>query len=101
MSEQPVSVSSESKVAIPLANLISILGAVAVSTWAYFGVIERLNSIETQLTAHWEEIEENDNWIDEWKPPEEVKDTINRVRELEMRLLILETKLELKGKLSP
>ena len=101
MSEQPVSVSSESKVAIPLANLISILGAVAVSTWAYFGVIERLNSIETQLTAHWEEIEENDNWIDEWKPPEEVKDTINRVRELEMRLLILETKLELKGELSP
>lgn len=94
MSEQPVSVSSESKVAIPLANLISILGAVAVSTWAYFGVIERLNSIESQLTAHWEEIEENDNWIDEWKPPEEVKDTIDRVRELEMRLLILETKLE-------
>lgn len=92
--ERPVSVSSESKVAIPLANLISILGAVAVSTWAYFGVIERLNSIESQLTAHWEEIEENDNWIDEWKPPEEVKDTIDRVRELEMRLLILETKLE-------
>lgn len=101
MSDQPVSVSSESKVAIPLANLISILGAVAVSTWAYFGVIERLNSIETQLTAHWEEIEENDNWIDEWKPPEEVKNTIDRVRELEMRLLILETKLELKGELSP
>ena len=101
MSDQPVSVSSESKVAIPLANLISSLGAVAVSTWAYFGVIERLNSIETQLTAHWEEIEENDTWIDEWKPPEEVKDTINRVRELEMRLLILETKLELKGELSP
>ena len=101
MSDQPVSVSSESKVAIPLQNLISILGAVAVSTWAYFGVIERLNTIETQLISHWGEIEENDNWIDEWKPPEEVKDTIDRVRELEMRLLILETKLELKGELSP
>ena len=102
MSEEQVShVSSESKVAIPLQNLVSILGAVAISTWAYFGVIERLNTIETQLTQHWEEIEENDNWIDEWKPPEEVKDTIDRVRELEMRLLILETKLELKGELSP
>ena len=102
MSEDQVShVSSESKVAIPLQNLVSILGAVAISTWAYFGVIERLNTIETQLTQHWEEIEENDNWIDEWKPPEEVKDTIDRVRELEMRLLILETKLELKGELSP
>lgn len=102
MSEEQVShVSSESKVAIPLQNLISILGAVAISTWAYFGVIERLNSIENQLIQHWEEIEENDNWIDEWKPPEEVKNTIDRVRELEMRLLILETKLELKGELSP
>ena len=93
MSEETVSVSSESKVAIPLQNLISILGAVAISTWAYFGVIERLNSIETQLTQHWEEIEENDDWIDEWKPPEEVKNTIERVRELEMRLLVLETQL--------
>ncbi len=98
MSEEQVShVSSESKVAIPLQNLVSILGAVAISTWAYFGVIERLNTIETQLTQHWEEIQENDNLIDEWKPPEEVKDTIDQVRELEMRLLILETRLE--GKL--
>ena len=102
MSEDQVShVSSDSKVAIPLQNLISILGAVAISTWAYFGVIERLNSIETQLTSHWEEIEENDQWIDEWKPPEEVKKNIDRVRELEKRLLILETTLQLKGELSP
>lgn len=98
MSEKPVSVSSESKVAIPLQNLISILGAVAISTWAYFGVIERLNTIENKLIQHWEEIEENDDWIDKWKPPEEVKNTIERVRELEKRLLILETKLELEGK---
>ena len=94
MSEEQVShVSSDSKVAIPLANLISILGAVALSTWVYFGVIERLNAIENKLIQHWEEIEENDEWIDEWKPPEEVKNTIERVRELEKRLLILETKL--------
>lgn len=101
MTEEQVShVSSESKVAIPLQNLISILGAVAISTWAYFGVIERLNAIESKLSQHWEEIEENDNWIDEWKPPEEVKRNIERVREIEKRLLILETKLELEGKLS-
>jgi len=92
--EKPVSVSSESKVAIPIQNLISILGAVAISTWAYFGVIERLNAIEGKLVQHWEEIEENDDWIDEWKPPEEVQKTIDRVRELELRLLVLETKYE-------
>ena len=29
-------------------NLISIVAAVAVGVWAYFGVIERLNKLETQ-----------------------------------------------------
>ena len=96
MSEQndAVHMSDDSKVAIPLRNLISILAAVAVSTWAYFGVQERLTKIERDLLVHWEEIEENDNWIDEWKPPEEVKNTIMRVRELELRVLTLELKLE-------
>ena len=29
-------------------NLLSIIGAVAVGVWAYFGVVERLNKLETQ-----------------------------------------------------
>ena len=28
-------------------NLISIIGAVAIGVWAYFGIIERLNTLET------------------------------------------------------
>ena len=32
---------------MPLKNLISIIGAVAVGVWAYFGIIERLNTLET------------------------------------------------------
>ena len=35
---------------MPMRNLISILGAVAIGVWAYFGVIERLNNIETRAT---------------------------------------------------
>jgi len=35
---------------MPLRNLISILGATALGVWAYFGVIERLNNIETRAT---------------------------------------------------
>jgi len=31
-------------------NLLSIVIAVAVGVWAYFGVIERLNNVETQQT---------------------------------------------------
>ena len=33
---------------MPMRNLISIIGAVAVGVWAYFGVVERLNKLETQ-----------------------------------------------------
>ena len=33
---------------MPMRNLISIIGAVGIGVWAYFGVIERLNNIETQ-----------------------------------------------------
>jgi hypothetical protein len=91
--DKPVSVSDESKVAIPIKNLIGILTTVAVSTWAYFGVIERLNFIEMKLESHWEEIEENDNWIDEWKPPADVQRNIERVRELEIKIVELETRL--------
>ncbi len=94
--EKAVSVSDDSKVSIPIRNLISILGAVAISTWAYYGVIERLNVIEQKLVSHWEEIEENDNWIDEFQPPKSVQDTIIRVRELELKIVELETILEFK-----
>tara|TARA_R100001015_G_C4534609_1_gene100082 strand:+ start:315 stop:611 length:297 start_codon:yes stop_codon:yes gene_type:complete len=88
-----VSASDDTKLAVPLRNLISILGAVAVSTWCYFGVIERLNKIESTLESHWEEIEENDDWIDDFQPPKAVQDTVERVRDLEIRINILETKL--------
>jgi len=40
-------VSSETAVSMPMKNLIAIIGAVAVGVWAYFGVIERLNKLET------------------------------------------------------
>ena len=98
MSETTTSVSDDTKLAIPLRNLISILGAVAISTWAYFGVIERLNAIEATMVQHWEEIEENDNWIDEFQPPKAVRETVERVRELELRVVVLETLLKEKDK---
>ena len=90
--------SDDSTITIPVRNLISILGAVAISSWAYFGVLERLTSIERNLEVHWEEIEENDKWIDDFQPPAEVQDTIKRVRVLEQQIAILETKLEAMNK---
>ena len=43
-------ISENTSVSMPMRNLISILGATAVGVWAYFGVIERLNNIETRAT---------------------------------------------------
>ena len=40
-------VSENTSVDMPLKNLISIIGAVAIGVWAYFGIIERLNKLET------------------------------------------------------
>ena len=40
-------VSSETGVSMPIKNLISIVGAVAVGGWAYFGVVERINKLES------------------------------------------------------
>ena len=41
-------ISDKTSVSMPMKNLIAIVVAVAVGVWAYFGVIERLNKLETQ-----------------------------------------------------
>ena len=91
--DTPVSVAAQSKAANPIHNMIGLLSTVAVSTWAYFGVIERLNFIEMKLESHWEEIEENDNWIDDFSPPASVQDSVERVRNMEIRMAEMEMRL--------
>ena len=85
--------SDSTNISIPLRNLISIIVGVSVSTWAYYGIIERLNAIEAQAIYMLEEIEENDTWIDEFQPPKQVQDTVERVRDLELKIIRLETLL--------
>ena len=41
-------ISDSTSISMPMRNLISIVAAVAGGVWAYFGVIERLNKLETQ-----------------------------------------------------
>ena len=43
-------ISENTSVSMPMRNLLSIVVAVAIGVWAYFGVIERLNNVETQQT---------------------------------------------------
>ena len=43
-------ISENTSVSMPMRNLLSIVVAVAIGVWAYFGVIERLNNVETSQT---------------------------------------------------
>jgi hypothetical protein len=47
MSAQKINENTE--VQVPLKNLIGIVVGASVATWAYFGVIERINQIEHQM----------------------------------------------------
>ena len=51
-------VSSESGISMPIKNLISIVGAVAVGVWAYFGVVERLNRLESDKRLMHKDLED-------------------------------------------
>ena len=58
--------SDNTSVSMPMRNLLSILGAVAVGVWAYFGIIERLNSLETRATLSEADLEKNTEFRIKW-----------------------------------
>ena len=43
-------INDNTSVSMPIRNMLAIIAAVAVGAWAYFGVIERLNQLETADT---------------------------------------------------
>jgi len=50
MTKKPVSVDDNTAVAMPIRNMLAIIGAVAIGVWSYFGIVERLNISETKIT---------------------------------------------------
>jgi hypothetical protein len=58
--------SDETNVAMPIRNMVSIIVAVAVATWAYFGIIERLNKLETDITLMSSDLEKNTEFRIKW-----------------------------------
>ena len=58
--------SDETNVAMPIRNLLSIIIAVAVGVWAYFGIIERLNKLETDITLMSSDLEKNTEFRIKW-----------------------------------
>ena len=43
-------VSENTNVSLSIRNLIALVAAVAIGVWAYFGIVERLNKLETSDT---------------------------------------------------
>jgi len=52
-------ISENTSVSMPMKNLISIVIAVAVGVWAYFGVVETLNKHSTKLELMEKDLEAN------------------------------------------
>ena len=50
MSKDRLDISDSTAISMPMKNLISIVVAVAVGVWAYFGVLERITMLETKST---------------------------------------------------
>ena len=47
MSKNRLDLSDNTAISMPMRNLLSIIAAVAVGVWAYFGVLERITILET------------------------------------------------------
>jgi succinate dehydrogenase/fumarate reductase flavoprotein subunit len=50
MTNGRVDISDKTAISMPMRNLLAILSATAVGVWAFFGVQERLNTLETRVT---------------------------------------------------
>ena len=44
------SISDKTEIGLPLKNLLGLIAITATAVWAYFGIVERLNNIETRAT---------------------------------------------------
>jgi len=59
-------ISENTGIEMPIRNLLSIILAVAVGVWAYFGIIERLNKLETDITLMSSDLEKNTEFRIKW-----------------------------------
>ena len=59
-------VSSESGISMPLKNLISIVTAVAIGVWGYFGLVERINVLESDSRLMHKDLEKAVEFSIKW-----------------------------------
>ena len=59
MSNKPLKISEEAAVQMPMKTVASLIMMVAIGTWAYFGINEKLNQHSTQLELMGKDLEAN------------------------------------------
>jgi len=59
-------VSDSTSIDMPIRNLLSIVAAVALGVWAYFGVVSRITTIETSLVLAEKDLEKNTEFRIKW-----------------------------------
>jgi hypothetical protein len=77
-------------ITIPLRNLLSIIGGVAIAVIGYFHVDERIMLLEHEQVRMLDDIKTNEQWIDEW----ESDGILPLDVEQNMRIEFIEKKLE-------
>ena len=58
--------SDNTAISMPMRNLLSILAAVGIGVWSYFGIIERLNTLETDNTLMKSDLEKAVEFSIKW-----------------------------------
>jgi len=66
MANDRMDVSDKTAISMPMRNLISILAAVAVGVYAFFGIQERLNNVETRNTLMEADLVKNTEFRIRW-----------------------------------
>ena len=59
-------VSENTEVSLPLRTMISLIAGASIATWAYFGIVERLNNLETAQTMMKSDLEMNTEFRIKW-----------------------------------
>jgi len=66
VSNKPLRISEEAAVQMPMKTVASLIGLVAIGTWAYFGVIETQNTHNTRLQLMESDLEKNTEFRIKW-----------------------------------
>ena len=66
MSNKPLNISDEAKVQMPMKTVVSLITMVAIGTWAYFGIIETQNKLQTQVELMTKDLTENTEFRIKW-----------------------------------